>query len=130
MEDSQTAGRHIWFDNIHITNRDTAIVRQNNEVGVSKLNDQSHLALMVSPNPFINYALITYNLATQSRVSLAIYTAAGIKIRTLADGIQDPGQKMFTWDGSGDSGVQVQRGIYICILTAGNLRGSCKIARY
>jgi endoglucanase len=129
-EEPQPSGRHLWFDNIHITNLDTAIVRQSAEVGVSKLTDQSPLALRVTPNPFVSFARISYNLASECRVSLAIYTATGLRICTLANGMQDPGEKLITWNGSSDTGVPVQRGIYICILTAGNLRDCFKIARY
>jgi endoglucanase len=130
MEVPETSGRHIWFDNIHITNRDTAIVRQFGELGISPVNDQSPLDLRVKPNPFINSASISYNLPSECRVSLSIYTTTGIKICTLANRVQDPGEKIIIWNGSSDEGVPVQRGVYICMLTAGKLHESCKIIRY
>ena len=130
MEEAGTAGEHIWFDNIHITDLDTATVREFGEVGVESVNDQSPLNLKVMPNPVIYTANISYTLPEASRVTLSIYTVTGIKIRALADATQGPGDQTLTWDGRSDSGTIVQRGLYICILTAGDFRSACKIIRY
>lgn len=130
MEVPETSGKHLWFDNIHITNQDTATVRQNGEVGVLSVKDQSPLALSVNPNPVITVAKIRYNLPSACHVSLSIYSITGIKLCTLAEGVQDPGEKVIDWDGTFDTGATVQRGIYVCNIIAGNLRGSCKIIRY
>ena len=53
IEDAGTMGKQIWFDNIHITDLDTAVVREYGEVGIEQINDQSVLNLEVMPNPVI-----------------------------------------------------------------------------
>ena len=130
MEDAGTSGKHIWFDNIHITNLDSATVREYGEVGVESVRDQSPLKLEVIPNPVIYNATVSYTLPSESHVTLAIYTLTGIRICTLADDIQEPGDKIIGWDGQSDTGAPLQKGIYLCTLTAGNLRGNCKIIKY
>jgi endoglucanase len=130
IEDAGTIGKQIWFDNIHITDLDTAIVRQYGEVGVEKINDQSALNLEVMPNPVVYNAKITYTLPAESHVNLSIYTITGIKIRTLSDDTMGPGEHSLTWNGVSDNGVPVRQGLYICVLKASNLQSSCKIIKY
>ena len=130
MEESGTAGKHIWFDNIHITDVDSATVREFGEVGVETVSDHSPLKLEVMPNPVIYSASISYTLPAQSHVNLSIYTLTGIKICTLAEEIQEPGDKVFNWDGRTDAGAPLQKGIYLCTLTADGLHGNCKIIKY
>lgn len=45
MEDPVNSGKHLWFDNNHITNLDTAIVRQYGALGVMPVTEQSPLDL-------------------------------------------------------------------------------------
>jgi endoglucanase len=130
IEDAGTVGHLIWFDNIHITDLDTAEVRESGTVSVEHINDQSPLNLKVVPNPVIYTASISYTLPSESHVSLSIYSLTGIKIRTLSDDLQEPGDHFVAWDGRGDAGITVQKGLYICIITAGDLRGNCKIIKY
>ncbi len=48
-------------------------------------------------------------------------------IKTLADGINHPGQYTVSWDATNSSGVEVSAGIYIVKLNVGNLFKSNKI---
>jgi endoglucanase len=130
IEDAGTVGKQIWFDNILITDLDTAIVREYGEVGVESIHDRSPLNLEVLPNPVIYTANISYTLPSESRVSLSIYTITGIKIRTLVDDNFGPGDQNLTWDGRSDNGSPVQKGLYICVLKASNLYSSCKIIKF
>ena len=130
METASTAGQQIWFDNIHITDLDTAIVRESGVVNVENLNDQSSLSLKVMPNPVIYTTTISYKLTSESHLILSIYSITGIKIRTLIDDNQTAGEHIVTWDGRGDNGTLLQKGLYICTIMAGNLHGTCKIIKY
>ncbi|MBK7710734.1 MAG: cellulase family glycosylhydrolase [Bacteroidales bacterium] len=130
MEDAGTAGEQIWFDNIHITDQDTATVREFGEVGVENVRDQSPLNLKVIPNPVIYSATISYTLPAENHVSLSVYTLTGIKVCTLTDEIQEPGEKTVAWNGCNDNGTPLQKGIYICNLTTGNFHDYCKIIKY
>lgn len=115
-EYSGTTGKQLWFDNIHITNRDSAIVRESGVLGVKKISDQTGLYLKVAPNPMKYSATVSYNLAKESHISICIFSATGQIIRTLLNETQSPGFQSLTWDGCGDNGVPVQCGLYICVL--------------
>lgn len=130
IEEAGTTGTQIWFDNIHITDRDTAIVREYGEVGLENIIDQSPLKLMVAPNPAVYTANISYTLPSESRVYLSIYTITGIKIRTLTEDTIGPGDQFLNWDMRSDGGMVVPKGLYICVLKASNLHSSCKIIKY
>jgi len=67
------------------------------------------------PNPFNAAAVITYELAVTSNVTLEIYNLLGEKVATLIDERQDPGQKSVVWDAS-----RVSSGLYFYKLTAGD----------
>lgn len=130
VEDAGTFGEQIWFDNIQITDLDTAEVRESGAVGFEETNDQPLLNLEVMPNPVVYSANITFTLPAESHVNLSIYTITGIKIRTLSDDTMGPGEHSLTWDGVSDNGVPLRQGFYICVLKASNLQSSCKIIKY
>lgn len=125
-----TAGEYLWFDNIHITDLDTAIVREPGVLSAEKTTENYFTDLKVFPNPVKSYASITYNLPSESHVSVTIYTLAGIKIRNVEEGTREPGEKTLFWDGCGDSGDPVRSGVYICVLNASGINRCCKIVKY
>lgn len=124
-----TTGKQIWFDNIHISNLDTAIVREYGVLGVEKIREQTGLYLKVTPNPMKYSATISYTLSDESHISVSIFSVTGLKIRTLVNEIQGPGYQSLSWDGCNDNGAPVQRGIYICMLAASGYFISGKIIK-
>jgi hypothetical protein len=56
-----------------------------------------------------------------------IYDVAGRVLRTLALGIDGPGQFVRTWDRRDTSGTEVARGVYVIRLQAGGIGESRKI---
>jgi endoglucanase len=125
-----TTGKQLWFDNIHITNRDTAIVRESGVLGIEKIREQSALHFKVTPNPMKYTATISCTLSEKKHISVMIFSAMGVKIRSLADENQGPGDLSLTWDGCNDNGSQAPRGIYICILSTSEYYISGKIIKY
>jgi flagellar hook assembly protein FlgD len=71
------------------------------------------------PNPFNPTTTITYQLPHASDVTLNIFNALGQHVRTLVNGVQEPGFYEQYWDGCDESGQQVSSGIYFYRLTAG-----------
>jgi endoglucanase len=124
------SGSQLWFDNIHITNRDTAIVRESGTMGIEKISEQAGIHLKINPNPMNFYTTISYTLSNESHVSVSIFTIAGIKIRTLLNETQGPGSQLVIWDGSNDNGSPVQRGFYICVLEGTGYFSSEKVIKY
>jgi hypothetical protein len=67
---------------------------------------------MVYPNPFARELRISYQLASSSRVSLAVYDVAGRAVCGLVDGVSEPGYYAINWDGRDDRGRNVPAGVY------------------
>ncbi len=70
------------------------------------------------PNPFNPETTIKYNLAGTSgipeRVTLVIYNTRGQEVRTLIDGLEEPGEmKHAIWNGRDNTGKAVSNGVYL-----------------
>jgi flagellar hook assembly protein FlgD len=57
---------------------------------------------------------IAYAVGVPGRVRIQIFDVAGRTVRTLADADESAGHRSVVWDGSGDDGTPVGRGIYAC----------------
>lgn len=80
-----------------------------------------------APNPFSRATTVRYALPQPGSVRLAVYTAAGTLVRTLAAGEQAAGYHRATWDGRDSRGRKVSAGIYLLRLTAGADRATRKL---
>lgn len=128
-EYTPTAGIQVWFDNIYITNRDTATIREPEALVTEEIRNSNDAGLKAAPNPMRNYTVISYNLDKESSVMINIYSITGNKILCLTDEIQTPGEKYVTWDGCNENGIAVQRGIYLVQIKAQGIHSTCKIIR-
>ena len=79
-----------------------------------------HILHNAFPNPFGTNTMIIYSLGKKANVSLTIYNILGEEINTLVKGIQTPGVKSITWDGSDNCGNKISSGVYFCSLQTGN----------
>ena len=84
------------------------------------------------PNPFNPEVWIPYELATDSPISIDIYTPAGEKVRTLDIGMKSIGRyidKDFAayWDGRTATGERVASGVYFYVLRTTDYVGSGKM---
>ena len=84
------------------------------------------------PNPFNPETWIPYQLAAPADVSIAIYSADGKLIRTLALGHQPVGiyesrSQAAYWDGRNALGEPVASGVYFYTLTAGEFTATRKM---
>jgi flagellar hook assembly protein FlgD len=83
------------------------------------------------PNPFNPTTTIRFDIPvgveTHGESSLEVFDLKGRLVKTLADGINHPGQYTVSWDATNSSGVEVSAGIYIVKLNVGNLFKSNKI---
>ena len=84
------------------------------------------------PNPFNPETWIPYHLSEDADVSLTIYDATGILVRTIDLGHQiaakyDTRSKAIYWDGRNRFGEQVASGIYFYSLSAGDFSATRKM---
>lgn len=70
------------------------------------------------PNPFRERTALSFSLDRPADVRLAIYDAAGRRVRTLADGPRPAGPGSADWDGRDDTGRRVAAGVYFARLEA------------
>ncbi|MFH1566836.1 MAG: FlgD immunoglobulin-like domain containing protein [Gemmatimonadota bacterium] len=71
------------------------------------------------PNPFNADAVLRFELARSTAVSLEVYDGGGQRVRTLARGRLGPGFHTASWDGRDEGGTPMASGTYLCRLTAG-----------
>lgn len=79
------------------------------------------------PNPFNPFTVIPYALTSDGYVELSIYNVSGQLVRTLIDGSQAAGYHKIIWDSRDNAGNEVNSGIYISRITAGDLSDSRKM---
>ena len=84
------------------------------------------------PNPFNPETWIPYQLAAPADVTLRIYSANGVLVRTLTVGYQSAGiyqnrSRAACWNGKNDVGEQVASGVYFYTLAAGQFTATRKM---
>jgi hypothetical protein len=84
------------------------------------------------PNPFNPETWIPYQLSEPANVTIRIYAASGVLVRTLAVGYQPVGIYQYRsraayWDGKNEVGESVASGIYFYTLTAGDFTATRKM---
>ena len=84
------------------------------------------------PNPFNPETWLPYRLANAAQVSVYIYNAQGLLVRTLALGHQSAGiyqdkSRAAYWDGRNSQGELVASGVYFYTLSAGNFTATRKM---
>ncbi len=72
------------------------------------------------PNPFNPVTTISYDLAKDVYVELAVYNMLGGKVITLVNGNQPAGSYQLEWDGRDSRGLIVSSGLYLLRINAGN----------
>ncbi len=97
----------------------------------SLLPDETKL-LSNYPNPFNPETWIPYQLAKPANITVHIYTAGGVLVRTLAlghraAGIYESRSRAAYWDGKNEVGEPVASGVYFYTLTAGDFTATRKM---
>ncbi len=80
-----------------------------------------------TPNPFNPVTKISYSVPFESRVSVRVYDVSGRLVRTLVDGLVEPGDHEVVWDGRSDSAESVGSGVYFCTMEAADFHDSHKM---
>ncbi len=79
------------------------------------------------PNPFNPSTTIRYRLARAAQVELAIFNAAGQRVRTFSTARQPAGEHAIQWDGQNEEGHPTASGVYLYVLRVGDVRQSRKM---
>lgn len=81
----------------------------------------------VRPNPSSGGAKISYSLPSVASVRLSVCDPAGRVVNTLVDGVEAPGTRSVSWDGTDGSGTRVPSGVYFFRLIADRLKDAKKV---
>ncbi|MCL2063536.1 MAG: S8 family serine peptidase [Candidatus Cloacimonetes bacterium] len=65
------------------------------------------------PNPFNPETNISFSLATDTDVNIAIYNIRGQKVRSLLNDFLERGMHTIIWDGKDDNGRELSSGVYL-----------------
>jgi endoglucanase len=122
-------GKKVWFDNIHISNLDTAIVRVTEPLGIKDKYAYGKLDLKIAPNPMHEFTEISFLLEDESCMQLEIFSVPGIRVRTIKLNFQYPGYQSIIWDGRSDNGLMVMPGMYLCRIITKSYSGTAGIIK-
>jgi len=120
--------KEVWFDNLIITDQDTANVLQTGTLGINDpltIDDQPNLIAM--PNPMCESTTLSFKLPRVGQVRLSIYNMSGQKIADLSDRYMIKGTHTIQWNGIDDLGNIAPSGIYICKLFTNHQVKYCKL---
>jgi hypothetical protein len=133
------AGDQEWTYEYTATAKTTAIVFYTNGTNVSsfQIDDvtlvktvavsspvlakaSGALEIRCYPNPFSSSTTIGYSLGRETFVNLAVYDMTGKRVITLVNQKQPAGNKLKTWNGTGENGVPIPSGLYFYRIVAGD----------
>ncbi len=80
----------------------------------------------VHPVPMRGRAVVTFGLAREQSVDLAVYDVRGARLRTLQSGALAAGRHQVSWDGLDDTGAKLRSGVYFIRMSAGAYVGARK----
>ncbi len=110
--DQGVNGPGFWIDDIAFDTGDAFS-------GVGPREGDLAIALFTrGPNPFAGSTRIALALPGSEEVDVAVFDAAGRRVRTLASGRVDAGVTELAWDGRDDRGDDLGSGIYFVRLDA------------
>jgi hypothetical protein len=81
----------------------------------------------IVPNPFNPSTMVRFELPAAGRVELAIYDAAGRRVRLLAAQERPAGTHEVRFDGRGDDGRRLPAGVYLCRMQVGEFSQSRRL---
>ncbi|MBD3235231.1 MAG: hypothetical protein GF330_00815, partial [Candidatus Eisenbacteria bacterium] len=84
----------------------------------------------VQPNPFLGQTEIVFRLAEALPVQIQIFDAGGRLVRTLADGVLQPGEHRLGWNGRLQSGARANVGVYLCTFRVEGAGRTTKLFHY
>ena len=111
VENEQTT--EIAFN---MTYEDPLVGVEDNEININC----SELTVSNYPNPFNPTTTISFNLSSNSDVSVEVYNVKGQKVKTLLKEKMNQGQHEVVWNGLNEKNKPVSSGVYLYKVKAGN----------
>ena len=84
--------------------------------------------VVASPNPFNPRTEISFDLAEEAPLKLAVFNLAGRMVRLFDEGVVGPGRRTIGWDGTDGRGRRLASGTYLVMVQAGDVLAGTKVA--
>ncbi len=97
-------------------------VKTSEGVGIPNLIDRTLLDISVSPNPFVNYTTIRFDLIRSAQVDLSIFDLTGRKLNTIIHTVKPAGSIAITYNAS-----TLANGSYLIKLLVDNVEVGSKV---
>jgi len=129
-EHSNLKGRNFWFDNIVITNMDTAAIYDTSVYKIpTGIRNLALNSFNIFPNPMLDIITINYELPVTADVEIKIFDTTGQEILLAENRKLIPGTHSFEWNGKKMQGKIVPSGIYFCQFTSNGMAITFKIIK-
>lgn len=122
-EQASLAGKTFWFDNIQLSNQDTAQVYETSTFTDVETVQAKKLKFNIFPNPVYNQATISYSITDSEPVKISLLNLSGQTIETIVDAHQTAGDYHIRWTKANS----IRQGIYICRLAVSDKISQCKM---
>ncbi len=117
-EQVSLADKHLWFDNMVVTDQDTATIYDTSTYVIpevpSAITTLDFIDFGIYPNPVNNRTTIAFSLQKTENINVSIYNISGQKIKTLLTGKHEAGNYSLLWNADSDNRILVVDGIYVC----------------
>ena len=121
-------GKELWFDNIMLSNQDTAIVLETGTLGIQEeLASIKTPGLKFMPNPMTRSTSVSYLLPENGTARISVYNVSGQKVADLVNETLPKGSYTLQWYGTDDHGKTLPAGVYICSLITDKSQKMCKL---
>jgi len=108
-----------------VTYHATRFVTVNNFV--AKTAPEKFTLYTAYPNPFNPYANIRFDMPEQALVKINIYNQLGQLVRSLQNGMMQPGAHSIRWDAKDNTGQPLGAGVYLYHIEAGSFSKTQKL---
>lgn len=127
-EHQSLEGIRFWFDNIYITNMDTAAVHNHKPLvlDVEQAAPEPLFPLSFFPNPVQNRGVLVFELGKPQRIIIELIDGRGRKIGTLADQVKESGSHKLYFENKDENGRPYKHGLYFFRM---NLNGATRTVK-
>jgi endoglucanase len=109
----------LWFDNIHVTDMDTARIFDTSTVEIPVLIPDDNFtaaSIQIFPNPAHDLITIRFSCNRPSDAEILIYNLTGRKIISLAANRFSTGMHSIQWNCHDTYGSPLNAGVYQCVI--------------
>lgn len=123
-EVSESGVYYYWLQNMDLDGQTnfhgpiSVVLNNNNPVTPPVIPSVTELR-NIYPNPFNPTAIISYNVAKASNVTINVFNVKGEKVRSLVNDNKNAGTYQISWNGIDESGKACTSGIYYVKMIAG-----------